>query len=96
MRKSAFAEGERFMMEEKQMFVNDKVRIGVIGLGMRGPSAIERFVHIDGVKTVAICDLYPEKLENSQRILEWNGKPRAAEYSGPEGWKDLIDYDIFS
>lgn len=71
----------------------DTVRIGIIGLGMRGPSAVERFVHITGAETVAICDLYPEKLERTQNILERNGKPRAAEYSGPEGWKELCDRD---
>lgn len=71
----------------------ETVRIGIIGLGMRGPSAVERFVHIDGAETVAICDLYPEKLERTQRILERAGKPRAAEYSGPEGWKKLCDRD---
>ena len=69
----------------------DTVRIGFIGLGMRGPSAIDRFTYIDGVETVAICDLYPEKLEPVQRLLERRGKARAAEYSGEEGWKELCE-----
>lgn len=69
----------------------DTVRIGVIGLGMRGPDAVRRFTYIDGAETVAICDLYPEKLERVQRILENGGKPRAAEYCGPEGWKELCN-----
>ena len=71
----------------------DTVRIGFIGLGMRGPSAIDRFTYIDGVETVAICDLYPEKLEPVQRLLERRGKARAAEYSGEDGWKALCDRD---
>ena len=69
----------------------DTVRIGFIGLGMRGPSAIDRLTYIDGVETVAICDLYPEKLEPVQRLLERRGKARAAEYSGEEGWKELCE-----
>ena len=69
----------------------DTVRIGFIGLGMRGPSAIDRFTYIDGVETVAICDLYPEKLEPVQRLLERRGKARAAEYSGEDGWKELCE-----
>ena len=69
----------------------DTVRVGFIGLGMRGPSAIDRFTYIDGVETVAICDLYPEKLEPVQRLLERRGKARAAEYSGEEGWKELCE-----
>ena len=69
----------------------DTVRVGFIGLGMRGPSAIDRFTYIDGVETVAICDLYPEKLEPVQRLLERRGKARAAEYSGEDGWKELCE-----
>ena len=69
----------------------DTVRIGVIGLGMRGPDAVNRFANIEGTDVRAICDLYPEKLERTQQILERNGKARAAEYSGPEGWRELCD-----
>ena len=71
----------------------ETVRIGVIGLGMRGPDAVNRFANIDGTEILAICDLYPEKLERTQKILERNGRARAAEYSGPEGWKELCDRD---
>ena len=69
----------------------ETVRIGVIGLGMRGPDAVDRFSHINGTQIVAICDLYPEKLERTQKILERNGRARAAEYSGEEGWKELCN-----
>ena len=71
----------------------ETVRIGVIGLGMRGPDAVNRFANINGTEVLAICDLYPEKLEKTQQILEKNGKALAAEYSGPEGWKELCDRD---
>ena len=71
----------------------ETVRIGVIGLGMRGPDAVNRFANMDGTEILAICDLYPEKLEGTQQILERNGRARAAEYSGPEGWKELCDRD---
>ena len=71
----------------------ETVRIGVIGLGMRGPDAVNRFANIDGTEILAICDLYPEKLERTQQILDRNGRARAAEYSGPEGWRELCDRD---
>lgn len=41
----------------------DTVRVGFIGLGMRGPSAVERWTHIPGTKIVALCDLLPENAE---------------------------------
>ncbi len=72
----------------------DTVRVGFIGLGMRGPGAVQRFTHIPGAKIVALCDLYPERVEKSQTILDNAGVPRAAEYSGSEdAWKELCQRD---
>ena len=67
----------------------DTVRVGFIGLGMRGPSAVDRFMYIEGVKVTALCDLYPERVAASQKILTSRGLAPAAEYSGEEGWKEL-------
>ena len=69
----------------------DTVRVGFIGLGMRGPSAVDRFTHIEGVEITAFCDLYPERVAASQRILTSRGLAPAAEYSGEDGWKELCD-----
>ena len=69
------------------------VRVGFIGLGMRGPGAVERFTHLDSVRIVALCDLYPERVASAQRILAERGLPAAAEYSGEEGWKELCRRD---
>ncbi len=46
----------------------DTVRVGFIGLGMRGPSAVERWTHIPGTKIVALCDLLPENAEKAQKL----------------------------
>mgnify|MGYP000514965935 CR=1 FL=1 len=48
----------------------DTVRVGFIGLGMRGPGAVARWTHIPGTKIVALCDLLPERVEKSQEILK--------------------------
>ena len=60
---------------------NDTVRVGFIGLGMRGPGAVSRWTHIPGTKIVALCDLSPERVEKSQEIrnagsyfLQWFGR----------------------
>ena len=39
----------------------DTVRIGVVGLGMRGPGAVERLSVIEGVEIKALCDKYPDR-----------------------------------
>ena len=70
----------------------DVVRIGFIGLGMRGPGAVKRFTQIEGAEIVALCDLLPENIENTQCLLESLGRPRIATeavYSGEDGWKEL-------
>lgn len=68
------------------------VRVGFIGLGMRGPGAVERFTHIPGTEVVALCDIRPERVEAAQKILDKAGKKRAAAYSGTEdAWKKLVE-----
>ena len=57
----------------------DTVRVGFVGLGMRGSSAIPRFTSMPGVKIVALCDVGPENVESAQKTLESRGLPRAAE-----------------
>jgi hypothetical protein len=72
------------------------VRIGIIGLGMRGPDAVERMTHIDGVKIIALGDKYPDRVDAAQLILKNAGLPEAKKYSGSEeAWKGLCeDSDI--
>ena len=69
----------------------DKVRIGFIGLGMRGPGAVERMSHIDGVDIVALCDKFPDRVAKAQKILDKAGLPQARAYSGDDGWKQLCE-----
>ena len=67
------------------------VRIGIIGIGMRGSDAVGRLSYIDGVEIVAICDKYPERLAGAQKTLASLNRPKAKEYSGEEGWKALCE-----
>ncbi|MFP4023724.1 MAG: Gfo/Idh/MocA family protein [Thiohalospira sp.] len=70
----------------------EKVRIGFIGLGMRGPGAVVRMSHIEGVEIAALCDKYSGRVESTQKILTDRGLPKAKSYSGTEeAWKKLCD-----
>lgn len=72
----------------------DTVRVGFIGLGMRGPGAVRRFTHIPGVHIVALCDKHEDRVTGTQKILEQAGFPAAAGYSGSDdSWKELCDRD---
>ena len=72
----------------------DTVRIGFVGLGARGPYAVDRYTYIPGVKIVALCDVIPDNVEKVQKALENRGFPRAAGYSGDtEVYKQLCERD---
>ncbi len=68
----------------------DTVRIGFVGLGMRGSSAVRRYTNVPGIKIVALCDVEPERVEASQNDLKKRGFPEAVGYSGStEVYKEM-------
>lgn len=70
------------------------VRMGFIGLGMRGSDAVDRISNIEGVEFVALCDLLPERVESVKKnVIEAKHLPAVAEYSGEEAWKRLCERD---
>ena len=72
----------------------ETVRIGFVGLGMRGPGAVERMSQIEGTDIVALCDVETENVEKCQGILKRLGRHEAAAYSGDEQvWKQLCERD---
>lgn len=70
------------------------VRVGFVGLGMRGPDAVSRWCHIEGTDIKALCDVEADRVEACQRLLRQNGRPEAAAYSGStEVYKALCERD---
>jgi hypothetical protein len=69
------------------------VRIGFIGLGMRGAHAVTRMMAIEGTEITALCDLEPYNLEEVRNNVAAAERPAAAEYTGAEGWKELCERD---
>ena len=70
----------------------ETVRVGFVGLGMRGSDAVARYTYVPGVKIVAICDVEPDRVAKSQKTLAGRGFPKAAEYSGSvEAYKALCE-----
>ncbi|MBQ0049218.1 MAG: Gfo/Idh/MocA family oxidoreductase [Bacteroidales bacterium] len=67
----------------------ETVRVAFVGLGMRGPGAVNRFCHIPGVEIVALCDYVAERAEGCQKYLRQAGLPPADIYSGEDGYKEL-------
>ena len=72
----------------------DTVRVGFIGLGMRGPGAVERFAQIEGTAVKGLCDVEADRVEACQELLEKLGRPRATGYSGSsEAYKEMCERD---
>ena len=72
----------------------DTVRVGFVGIGMRGSDAVARYTYVPGVKITALCDVEADRVEKAQKTLEDRGFPKAAGYSGStEAYKELCDRD---
>lgn len=66
------------------------VRVAFIGLGMRGPGAVERMTHIPGVEIVALCDMVEKNTKSANEILVKAGQPKAKEFFGDENaWRKV-------
>ena len=67
------------------------VRIGIIGLGQRGPAHVRVMNKIEDVEIKALCDLRPEKALAAKKILE-NTDHNPDVYSGADDeWKKLCE-----
>ncbi len=68
----------------------DKIKVAIIGLGMRGPGAVDRISYIEGAEIVALCDKHPDRVAKAQTILTGKGLKEAKSFSGEDGWKTML------
>lgn len=64
----------------------DRIRIGFVGLGYRGQSAVKRWSHIDGVEIVALCDANIDFVNQCAVVI---GKENVNLFSGQDGYARL-------
>jgi predicted dehydrogenase len=69
----------------------ETVRIGFIGLGARGPGAVKRMSHIEGVEISGLCDLRPERVEYTQKMLANTTHKPEVYHGSAESWKRMVD-----
>lgn len=70
----------------------ETVKVGIIGLGMRGPGAVSRLSAIPGVRVTALSDLYQARVDARNAWLAQNGFSTAKAYYGSEDeWKKLVE-----
>ncbi len=72
----------------------DRLRLGMIGTGLRGQSQLKVLAGRDDVDVVALCDTQPAMLERALAILEQAGKPVPRTWGGEgdeNAWKAMLD-----
>ncbi len=71
----------------------ENIRIGFIGVGMRGSDAVYRFTYLPGVEIKAVCDLLQENVDWCNATLLKRGFPEADTYVGEDSWKKVCERD---
>ena len=70
----------------------ETVKIGHIGLGMRGPGAVYRVSAIPGVRVTALCDLFQSRVDS---VAKWLTDRNFAEphryYGSDDAWKKVVE-----
>ena len=59
---------EHILPYEKKISANDRIRIGVIGMGIMGYNNVATALKVPGVELVAACDLYAGRLEHAREV----------------------------
>ena len=70
-----------------------KVRVAMVGVGVRGIEAVPRIAAIPGTEIVCICDLFQDRVDAQVKWLKDNGKHVPVGYAGPEGYKRACERD---
>jgi predicted dehydrogenase len=69
----------------------ETVRIGFVGLGNRGPGAVNRMSKIDGVEIKALCDVRPERAQKVKKSLEKTNHRPDLYTAGENDWKKMCE-----
>jgi hypothetical protein len=68
-----------------------KVRLGIIGVGLRGQNHLQNLLRRADVDIVSICDISPRMLEDSKALIQKSGKPQPKVYTGdPKAYRNLL------
>jgi predicted dehydrogenase len=67
------------------------VRVGFIGLGMRGPAHLKNMTKLDGVEIKAVCDIRPEYAGRAKKLATDSGHHPEVYTDSTFAWKKLCD-----
>jgi Oxidoreductase family, NAD-binding Rossmann fold len=74
------------------LFAQAPVRIGIIGVGLRGQNHLDLALRRKDVEVVAICDIDERMLQMSADLVKRHNKPMPKIFKGdPYAWKKLLE-----
>lgn len=59
----------------------EKIKLGIIGLGNRGSSLIKTIISCNEADIVALCDLYPDRVEDAEKAVKKHSGVEAKGYT---------------
>lgn len=72
----------------------ERVRVGFIGMGARGPTHLAHCLVLEGVEVVAVCDTHIPSAEKGRKMCTDAGKPAPVLYTnGPDDYKRMLQRD---
>ena len=91
-RNTAMAAAGFAILPEGSLFAEPKVRVGIIGVGLRGQNHLELALRRKDVDVVAICDIDEQMLRMSGDIIKRFNKPMPRIFQGdPQAWQKLLE-----
>ena len=87
-----YTSGAAFLphLSQAQSTEQTKVRLGFIGVGLRGQNHLEMALYRDDVEVVAICDIDPNAIQIAQKMIAAKGrKPAVAYQTGDHDFENL-------
>ncbi|MFN7330348.1 MAG: Gfo/Idh/MocA family protein, partial [Bacteroidota bacterium] len=71
---------------------DEKLRLGFIGVGLRGQNHLELALYRKDVEVVALCDVQQRMIDMGLGLVATAGKPKPHVYlDGPQGYKKLLE-----
>lgn len=84
---------QRFNMSGYAAPKLNTVRVGFIGLGMRGPAHLNNMTKLGGVEIKAVCDIRPEYAEKAKKLANDKGHHPEVYTNSTNAWQKMCDRD---
>lgn len=90
---TGLAAGALSMLPLSNLFAeNQKVKIALIGVGLRGQNHLDLLLRRKDTEVVAICDIDERMLATSRQMIKESGKEMPKVFTGdPYAWKKMLE-----